>query len=774
MAIGLGIGPAFKKGFSWSSYWTQQSLFFLDGTIITVGENKYFEDKSAADRHFLITGYDFASDWTTGFPYKSAATISAPAADAALIAADINNFLYDAGGTPNQIPVVSLFQDIDYEHKIFCKHVAQTVDAEGVELTEPYVSHMFMATDALSGADLTKAYTDFSVPTEEAAYNWVTKAGQDAAARGTKAAPWLTTQYGENNASAEANVYVKTGEYAEYDTSFNYVMYNKKINFHAIGRMKLDNSHESYLGYLLRIHTQGETSIKRFIFDTDKVYTGAVVSIEGTAEIIDTCKINGRASAAIIGTPAAGVYTIRNSILIVTAGTQVLGFASAGTLNFENNYVYKALGTYVINSYTGAIELNIKNNKISGVWTTACIRAAGPGQKNIIGNTINLTSTSSKSIFSADAAADTSLLIRGNKVNISVVPDSDVVAYLASVLTSIKFDRNTFTIGAITKTAISILRIINNDAIEVTDNVFDVSLTGTIYPIRIESTGTDIDNSIISGNAIRLRVGTGGYPIIIGGDASSAGDNHCNNVTVRRNAIYGQNYNDTTPANVSTHAILYGFSKGLITQNYVNGVGPGCVSKSEATDGSDITYNIVIDTIWALYVKGADACKIYNNFFRNTRLTSSIGVYVIPNTTTAPSGIEVKNNILINDIDNANNWLINIHVDSLDTLVSDYNVFYTKRADGKIISVSDGNTYTLTEWQALGFDAHSVVLTDGQLASQFPTGQYYPTTPIIGEVLDAAYDEGLDVATNWGNDETAPSVVVKDQAATWQIGAYIV
>jgi hypothetical protein len=45
--------------------------------------------------------------------------------DAVLIAADINNFLYDAGGTPNAIPVVSLFQDIDYEHKIFCKHEAQ-------------------------------------------------------------------------------------------------------------------------------------------------------------------------------------------------------------------------------------------------------------------------------------------------------------------------------------------------------------------------------------------------------------------------------------------------------------------------------------------------------------------------------------------------------------------------------------------------------------------------------------------------------------------------
>ena len=76
---------------------------------------------------------DFNDNWTKGFPYKSAATISAPVGDAVLIAADINNFLYDAGGTPNEIAVVSLFQNIDYEDKLFCRHREQKVTTISIE-----------------------------------------------------------------------------------------------------------------------------------------------------------------------------------------------------------------------------------------------------------------------------------------------------------------------------------------------------------------------------------------------------------------------------------------------------------------------------------------------------------------------------------------------------------------------------------------------------------------------------------------------------------------
>ena len=85
--LGLNIGlQRFRKGANVNQIPQKaEALFWLDGVIVTEGENKYFRDKTTNDRKFLITDYDFDSTWIAGFPYKSAATISAPAADAALL-----------------------------------------------------------------------------------------------------------------------------------------------------------------------------------------------------------------------------------------------------------------------------------------------------------------------------------------------------------------------------------------------------------------------------------------------------------------------------------------------------------------------------------------------------------------------------------------------------------------------------------------------------------------------------------------------------------------
>ena len=141
-------------------------LFWLNGIVIDVGGTKYFKDASTNARNFLITTYDFDSTWDKGYPWKSAATISAPTGDAILIAADKNNFLYDSGGTPNQIPVTSLFQDIDYEHRFFNRHAPQVLDSNGVEIYEPRVLDIVLYANVKSGADLTTCQSYYGVPVE--------------------------------------------------------------------------------------------------------------------------------------------------------------------------------------------------------------------------------------------------------------------------------------------------------------------------------------------------------------------------------------------------------------------------------------------------------------------------------------------------------------------------------------------------------------------------------------------------------------------------------
>jgi len=186
------------------------SMFYLDGSVEKIGANYYFTDKTGNGRAFLITGYDFDTDWVKGFPYKSAATISAPAGDAALISADINSYLYTSG-TPNQIPVVSLFQDIDFEHKIFTRHLPAVSNPDGVELISACVIEVIMYSAAKSGADLTSCQSYFSVPVEQAGAVYLKGNGSDANPSGTKEAPWRSID--KIKSTSATVVYLLSGDY---------------------------------------------------------------------------------------------------------------------------------------------------------------------------------------------------------------------------------------------------------------------------------------------------------------------------------------------------------------------------------------------------------------------------------------------------------------------------------------------------------------------------------------------------------------------------------
>ena len=186
--------------------------FTLTEQLHKSGSDFYFVDKTGNNRNFLITGYDFDSTWTKGFPYKSAATISAPAGDTTLIAADINNYLYAVGGTPNQIPVVSLFQDIDYEHKLFCRHVPQVVDGNEVEVIEAKVVDIVLYSTVKSDTYLPLYKTYYSIPVEDITTSvWLSPLGNDTTGDGSKANPYRSIA--KVKATTKATIYLLTGNY---------------------------------------------------------------------------------------------------------------------------------------------------------------------------------------------------------------------------------------------------------------------------------------------------------------------------------------------------------------------------------------------------------------------------------------------------------------------------------------------------------------------------------------------------------------------------------
>jgi len=108
---------------------------------------------------------------------------------------------------------------------------------------------------------------------------------------------------------------------------------------------------------------------------------------------------------------------------------------------------------------------------------------------------------------------------------------------------------------------------------------------------------------------------------------------------------------------------------------------------------------------------------------------------------------------------------------------ADYNIYYTTVAKPFLIGATE---YTFAEWQALGHDAHSVMLTEAQYNALFADAANddfsLPAGSVAigaGEILAAAYDDGLAALTDWGSDSEVPTVVTKQRGAAWDCGAYV-
>lgn len=346
------------------------ALFWLDGIIIDVEGTKYFKDKTANARNFLITDYDFDSTWVAGMPYKSAATISAPAADATLIAADINNYLYDSGGTPNQIPVVSLFQDIDYEHKLFCRHFAQVVDANGVETNEPRVLDIVLYNTVKEAGELTLCQNYYSVPTEDLTAVWLAVDGNDSTGDGSKANPYLTIN--KIKSTTATTVYLRSGDYV---ISRATIFTGNALNLFGTGLSKVSNNTSSYS-----------------IFNRDIYYKHIDYTANNYANpIITTAKLEFEKSKL---TKTDGAQFIASN-----AGATTIGFYKCVVNSkFYNGLISTQSGAFtklVLDTCFGNIcaslyspnyieEVDIKNN----VFNTGTLNLTATTKARIIGNSI--------------------------------------------------------------------------------------------------------------------------------------------------------------------------------------------------------------------------------------------------------------------------------------------------------------------------------------------------------------------------------------------------
>ncbi len=298
----------------------------------------------------------------------------------------------------------------------------------------------------------------------------------------------------------------------------------------------------------------------------------------------------------------------------------------------------------------------------------------------------------------------------------------------------------------------------------------DVAGLGYDVPRSTPTTFTFSNNSVTDSDP-------SGHMLSAGDERSSGLNNHLEGEVITGNKF---TYTGPNQAQYILHGIFTGHNINVsVMYNYCLDVPMAIVRKSTVpmtnTSGG-VAYNIINDPYAVgVAVKGINGVNIYNNTIYSTQPMYSgetvpgtwrglIDVYT--NTDVSPNvpatGTKIKNNIFY-----TTNQIYNIYIYDaacLDGFESDYNVFYCE--SGTPIFNYLGTVKTFAQWQALGFDTHSVVVNPNfkDFTDFVPSGRLD-----YGTDLGSAWQTGLSVNAVWGTTNPEPT----NQNGTWQVGARV-
>jgi len=294
---------------------------------------------------------------------------------------------------------------------------------------------------------------------------------------------------------------------------------------------------------------------------------------------------------------------------------------------------------------------------------------------------------------------------------------------------------------------------------------YDNAITGLSNGINIARSQPTIftfrNNSITSVNAQ-------GYMLQAGDEVPAATNNNLDGEVITGNIF---TWNGTDESSM-THALFTGYNlNAIIKFNYLNKTPNGIQRKSNGM--SDISgvvaYNIIINPRLGIAVKGINGIKIYNNTFYSDKTLAQTNRGLVDihknlddGLDAASTGTKVFNNIFY-----TRNRIFNIKIQEsacLEGFESDYNVFWCE--SGEPLFEIGGQTKTFAQWQALGYDLHSVVADPDFI-------NFTDFVPMLrldhGKDLGTALQAGLAIDAIWG----ATSPETTNQSSPWQAGARI-
>ena len=302
--------------------------------------------------------------------------------------------------------------------------------------------------------------------------------------------------------------------------------------------------------------------------------------------------------------------------------------------------------------------------------------------------------------------------------------------------------------------------------------VYDASNQSGLNITRSTPTTLTLNNNSITGAT------TSGFIVQAGDDLQTTTNNNLDGAI-----ITGIKIMYTGSGSNSNHVLQVGYNiNDIIRYNYIdggNGAAYGIIAKASrpgypnmAYTSGGISYNIIQDIGSGIHIKDMDGIRVVNNsFYLSSAFKYGYCITLQTEYNSAPQNVEIKNNIFY--ITSATAAPLYFRNASLSTLECDYNVYYCVNGtnhEPKFQSIDTYTWYTWAQWRAMGFDAHSIVLTVDPFVDLV---NFVPKSRSVidhGTDMGSEFNTGLSTSATW---VVGSSPATTSQNGTWQVGARV-
>jgi len=492
----------------------------------------------------------------------------------------------------------------------------------------------------------------------------------------------------------------------------------------------------------------------------------------------------------LINNSANPAYSVNNSDFVSLDQSQLLRARNSDGSLPDIDFLKLAEGSDLINTGTDiGINYNGSNPDLGAFESNYQVVVSPPSDitpPSITAFTIPTTSTSLTVPISTFIASDT-VGVTGYLISeSSTTPISASGSWSSTLPTSYLFTtQGAKTLYAFAKDTAGNVSNYASDTVTITLPLSTESLTmegatttnavtglwnGVNIPRTTPTVFTYRNNSLTSVNA-------SGYLLQAGDESPNVYNNNLDGEIITGNKL---TWNGTDIASI-THGIFTGYNiNALIKYNYAEKLPMSIIRKSNGMTNTSggVAYNIINKTPKAaVVVKGMKNVNIYNNtiYSTQTMYNSSTGtgtwrglIDIYNNTDGGltgaySSGTKIKNNIFYTKYQ-----IYNIKIDNAECLTdfeSDYNIFYSE--SGTPLFNYLGQVKTFAQWQALGYDTHSIVINPN--FNNFT--DFVPNARLdYGTNLGLTWQTGLSTNAVWN---VGYSPTTTNQNGTWQVGARI-